>query len=313
MIYLKNIWKKIKTHKVLSILFLALFLLIGIIVFWGIKSRYFQYVHAKIVWNIYCKDEMIRLNPGNNNYINKGDGILNSIFCEWIYLLFKEKSTDALRQEPYDKDNKFEWSYGNVFLSVKGRKIKNLSPLGKLSMIDCLTITETSANNLDFVKTMRDLTYIMIYDTPIKDISGLRGKNMDTIALYGTCINDLSPLRDMHLNTFIIANNYFLKDISVFNSMTVKFISLENTGITSIESLRTCRGLRSLYLDNCKIKDLSPLEKKNILNLSIQNTLVEDLSPLLKTMNPQQMRLNITGCPAANNALPKGSLGGITL
>ena len=301
--------RQFEKYKVFFLILLILF--VGIFVL-GIKTKYFQYIYAKILWNKYCRKELIELNPGSTAFLKDGDGIADSIFCEWIYYIFHTQPSDVLRRDCYNDLNKLEWEPGEIYVRIGGIEFKDLSPISRLTMVTGISINETNIHELGFIKNMNKLTFLFISDTPISNIPSIKGKNLETLYILGGTMTNLDSLAGSSIKRCTILDNKDLKDISGIGSVKVKILTLDGAGIEDIGPLKDCHDLTSLSLNGCKIKDLAPLVGKDISNLYIRNTLVDDLSPLLKTMNPRNMRLDITGCPASKKALP-GSLGGITL
>lgn len=107
---------------------------------------------------------------------------------------------------------------------------------------------------------------------PLRDLSPLRGMQLQLLNLNNTSVADLSPLREMH---------------------TLKKLDVSKTKVTSLADLAGL-PLSDLSIKGCAISDLAPLRGMPLALLELYGSQVTDLSPLAG-LPIKDLDLSLTG------------------
>ncbi len=119
---------------------------------------------------------------------------------------------------------------------------------------------------------LEQLTRLQIYDSPVKDFSGLEHcVNLTFLALKGGNITDISSLASLtNLTGLALANNP-IQDITPLSNLT---------------------NLQELYLDEINVTDISALENlTNLSRLHIYDMFIPDICPLSNLTNLRELWL----------------------
>lgn len=84
-------------------------------------------------------------------------------------------------------------------------QIRDIAPLANCPLTT-LEIGECPIKNLNVVANFPALTELCVQSTPVRDLSPLRGRQLQRIVMYNTPVRDLSPLEGMPLRMLYMAN-----------------------------------------------------------------------------------------------------------
>ncbi|EUJ24011.1 leucine-rich repeat domain-containing protein [Listeria cornellensis] len=146
-------------------------------------------------------------------------------------------------------------------LSFFGGEVQDYSPLNDLHQLTSLTLGHFNGMKLDFIKEMPLLKNLVIYDSPLTDISAL------------------ASLKSL---THLAVNRAQVKDISVINQMpSLGFVGFDGNQIEEIPTLQNSDQMHNLSLNQNKIKSVEGLKGLDaLITLSITDNQVETLAPL---------------------------------
>lgn len=117
-----------------------------------------------------------------------------------------------------------------------------------------------------------------LHGPEIKDLSVLKGFQVDQLVLGDSVIRDLSPLRELKTTTLLLDGST-LDDLSTLRGTSLKVLSL---GCPKVDDVSPLKGLalQELYLRCPKVTDLSALQGMPLERLDIKECGVLDLAPL---------------------------------
>jgi len=163
-------------------------------------------------------------------------------------------------------------------------KIRDLSPLSKLTKLRSLSIAKSPVESLIPIRNLTNLEVLECQGTQVKTLTALRySTNLRSLDISNTTIWDLAPVANFSLLERLYFNHTpiddllplskleNLQDLRFANSNIINIDSLKSlhnlvilnfssTNVHSIEALSGLKKLRMLIIDSTQIKDLSPLE-----------------------------------------------------
>ncbi|MEP6670655.1 MAG: protein kinase [Chthoniobacter sp.] len=141
---------------------------------------------------------------------------------------------------------------------------------------------------------------LILDETKLTDIAGLKGLQLQTLSLGHTLVRDLSPLAGMPLRSLNLEGSAIV-DLTPIHDLPLEILRLANTRVSNLEPLKDTK-IEQLYLTNCRsVKDLSPLSGLPLQTLTLNRTQVNDLTPL--THSPLR-ELNLENCTALMDLHP---------
>ena len=139
----------------------------------------------------------------------------------------------------------------------------------------------------------------------LKDITPLRGLELENIALQNCKVADISPLSQMPLRHLSLEKDAGVRDISALNGMKLESLNLSGTKVFDLLPLAAMQ-LTTLNLNDTQVKDLAIVKDMPLTQLDIANTRIHDFS-FLKDLK-QLHFLNANGTQFKNveflSALP---------
>ena len=164
-------------------------------------------------------------------------------------------------------------------------------PRGAITREDLLSVRELLLSNkqqitdLAEVKELRNLTRLVLRDSPVSDLTPLAGlTQLNSLALMGSQVNDLSPLQGLtHLQWLYVVGNP-VDDLTPLSGLTyLGNLGLMNCRIIDLKPLAGLTKLTELNLKGNRINNLTPLTGlKNLKLLYLQdNPVPEDQKALI--------------------------------
>jgi Leucine-rich repeat (LRR) protein len=147
-------------------------------------------------------------------------------------------------------------------LELAKNKIKDLTPLKDLKLVQFLTLNDNQIEDITPLGGMKSLQYVELSRNKVKDISPLTScTNMASLYLSQNQITDLSPAFKFARLATLYADGNKIKSIEGINQL--KYLTSLSLSDNEISDLKPLIGMTSmysgLYLERNKIKDLSPL------------------------------------------------------
>jgi len=176
-----------------------------------------------------------------------------------------------------------------VELGMSGR-IKDLSPVRALTKLRVFTCSETPVLDLSPLKGMK-LTELRYRHTQVSDLSPLKGMKLTHLDCSHTKVTDLSPLKDMPLKELFCGGTK-VSDLSPLRGMPLTVVACESTPVSDLSPLKDMK-LTLLDCRSTRVSDLSPLKGMPLTVLACESTPVSDLSPL-KDMKPTSLNCRNT-------------------
>lgn len=218
--------------------------------------------------------------------------------------LFTEIAQDTVLIDTISFDTRLVYSaVGSILKStevdVSGLlTIRNLNPLGELSDLRHLNISNTLVNDLLPLRNLNKLETLDCHGIPVRDLTPLQ---------YSTLLHELNFGNTLITSINPVSNLYRLERINCSGNRIGSFTSLENLPelrqlecdsieIYNLDDFKSLRNLEVLSISNTYVSDLSPLsDLEGIRRLNCDNTLVTSLEPLAKFENLEYLFINNTG------------------
>ena len=157
-------------------------------------------------------------------------------------------------------------------------QVSDLSPLGEMTSLDYLHVSDTKVSNLSPLEGLRLGTF-HCGGTPIKDLTPLKGIPLHALSIDRSQVSDLSPLKGLKLR-YIDFGATQVADLSPLNDMPLVEVRFGGTPVFNLSPLREMRSLKVIRCPATTVADLSPLKGLNLSVVDIWKTAVSDLSPL---------------------------------
>jgi hypothetical protein len=123
-----------------------------------------------------------------------------------------------------------------------------------------------------------NLIRLVVSQSALQDISGLRGAKVSEVDIHGTLVQSLSPLRDTGIRWLDISDTGVtsLNDIA---GEPLDYLRMDGIKVKDISSLRALR-LTAFSARHTPIMSLGALRQSRLLYVDIMGTQVTDLTPL---------------------------------
>ncbi len=163
-------------------------------------------------------------------------------------------------------------------------KIKDISPLSKLTKLEVLYISSNGVSNLKPLEKLTQLTELNIFRNRISNIKPLaKLTNLKKLSIGRNPISDLTPLKNLkNLKSLSLVEIKELRDITPIAGLTqLTNLDLDTIHIDDLAPLAELKNLTKLNLNDNYITDISALsELTNLTVLRLYHNLVKDISPL---------------------------------
>jgi Leucine-rich repeat (LRR) protein len=173
--------------------------------------------------------------------------------------------------------------------------VTDLSPvraLAGLRSLQCqgrLEVPQSPLTDLSPLKGM-SLTDLAFACTCVSDLTPLKGMKLTWVSLGVTNVADLSPLRDMKLEGISCAKAK-VSDLSPLQGMPLTLLACHRTQVADLTPVKNS-PLTYVECSESRVSDLSPLKDMPLTYLAFLDTPVADLTPL------QGMKLAHLNCGA---------------
>jgi internalin A len=147
-------------------------------------------------------------------------------------------------------------------LELAKNKIKDLTPLKDLKIVQFLTLNDNEIEDITPLGGMKSLQYVELSRNKVKNIEPLTNcTNMASLYLSQNQITDLTPAFKFKRLATLYADGNKIKSIEGVNQL--KYLTSLSLNDNEISDLKPLVGMTSmysgLYLERNKIKDLAPL------------------------------------------------------
>ena len=169
-----------------------------------------------------------------------------------------------------------------LFLGITN-DISDITPLGDLTMLRSLILSDNSLTDITPLQNLTDLTFLDLRDNRISNITPLDDlTNLTTLILSDNQISNITPLDDLTNLTDISLGTNQISDLSPLVELTaLTELSIGGNQISDLTPLEDLTALTELSLQNNQISDLSPLEDLTALTwLSLAGNQISILTPL---------------------------------
>jgi hypothetical protein len=112
-----------------------------------------------------------------------------------------------------------------------------------------------------------------------------------SVTIQETPVSDLSPLRGMSLKWLDLYEVRDITDLLPLKGMPLVYLNVTGLAVSNLRPLSALTTLRILILDGTRITDLGPLRDLRLERISLLGTAVTDLTPL-EGMPLKQLRLD---------------------
>jgi len=141
---------------------------------------------------------------------------------------------------------------------IVGPMAKDLSPVFECQLT-WLGIIGCPIKDLNFITNFPALTGLQIQGTPLKDLSPLRGLQLNRVEMDNTPVQDLSPLKGMPLSTLFMAN-VPATNLNVLAGMPLKSVSLGHPDLVLDISPLAGMELHQISLEG-RVSAFAPLKE----------------------------------------------------
>jgi len=129
----------------------------------------------------------------------------------------------------------------STWVDLAATQVTNLSPLKRLTKLECLWLNQTPVTDL----------------SPLEDLT-----NLEDLFLRFTSVTNLSPLKNlMKLRFLDLRNNAQVIDLSPLKDLALEKLLLTDTKITDFSPLEELNSLRWLHLDHIAKAKVQKLHK----------------------------------------------------
>ena len=178
-----------------------------------------------------------------------------------------------------------EYATGLKILNISTNyKIKDISPLSKLTKLEVLYISSNGVSNIKPLEKLTQLTELNIFRNRISNIKPLaKLTNLKKLSIGCNPISDLTPLKNLkNLKSLSLVEIEDLRDITPIAGLTqLTNLNLDNIHIDDLAPLAELKNLTKLNLNDNYITDISALSGlTNLTVLRLYHNLVKDISPL---------------------------------
>jgi internalin A len=147
-------------------------------------------------------------------------------------------------------------------LELAKNKIKDLSPLKDLKIVQFLTLNDNQIEDITPLGGMKSLQYLELSRNKVKNIEPLTNcTNFASLYVSQNQITDLTPAFKLKRLATLYADGNKIKSIEGVNQL--KYLTSLSLSDNEISDLKPLVGMTSmysgLYLERNKIKDLAPL------------------------------------------------------
>jgi len=179
-----------------------------------------------------------------------------------------------------------------IGLSLYNCGIENLTHiiafLKDLKNLTGLNLWENQIQDISALKNLRNLTELYLIDNQVKDIDALNDLiNLTELDLIGNQVQDISALENLKNLTCLWLEGNKIQDISVpknLRSLTELYLGCNK--IREISGLKDLRNLTYLDLSDNKISELTALkELSNLTSLNLSKNQISELSALKDLRN----------------------------
>ena len=187
---------------------------------------------------------------------------------------------------------------------LDNNQIRELSVISNLKelYISGMGFSSNNSDNIEFINSFTDLTYLDISNNGFNDISSLSLTNLKYLNISSNEINDISIINQddkyAHLHT-LVANYNLLDDNDVTTIKTrtsIKALGLAGNKITKIGDLKYLTNLEELSISSNYITDSNLTGLENLSNLKTLNAGFIGISNLNKIKNLANIEsLDISG------------------
>lgn len=146
-------------------------------------------------------------------------------------------------------------------LDLKGREVRDLSPLSGLIALQTLYLNGTKVNDLSPISRLTALQELNLNGTQVRDVSPLSSLTaLQELYLNGTQVRDLSSLYGLNALQELSLNDTNVSDLSPLSSLTaLQELSIMRTKVNDLSPLSRLNSLQKLYLSHTNFRNLSSL------------------------------------------------------
>ncbi len=218
---------------------------------------------------------------------------LNSIKPRFIEINYNDIQRDLKIVSIYttklsEKEELLSWwqSLSLEWQSVLKRQLGIYDTIGHVQLKDIIELTELDISGnqyideLDGINQLKNLNYLDISNTRIKDLFPLRNlTGLTRLKCNNTDISSFNPLRYSYNLTELVAHHTQVDKIDILSNFEkLQQVNLAYTFINDISPLANLSHLSTLNIAGTGVADIEPVSKlKNLKFLNIANTNVFDL------------------------------------
>ena len=161
--------------------------------------------------------------------------------------------------------------------------VVSLEPLGKLSSLVSLDISNTPVSDLMPLRNLNAIENLDISGTPVQSLEPLRYANhLHSLKMKKLQVRNIGIVSGFPLLEVLDITDTPADSLDPVKELTqLKDLRISGTGISRLESLSGLENLEMLYLTGTKVSDLTPLKNSKLLRIIfLENTKVSDLGPL---------------------------------
>lgn len=178
-----------------------------------------------------------------------------------------------------------EYATGLTTLLIEfNYKIKDISPLSKLTKLEHLVISTNRVRNIKPLEKLTNLTGLTLNSNRISDLKPLaKLTKLEKLYITRNPISDLTPLKNLkNLKSLWLVDIEELRDITPLSGLTqLTELTLDNIHIDDLAPLAELKNLTGLNLNDNYISDISALSGlTNLTELNLYHNIVKDISPL---------------------------------
>lgn len=177
-------------------------------------------------------------------------------------------------------------------------EVQDGAPLSALSRLEELHLGLNQASDIRFLKGMRTLKSLTLFDNDIEDIRPLASlQGLEVLHLRFNIIDELEPLRGLTRVKELSISSNLIDDIAPLQGMRqLEVLNLYKNYVSDLSAVEQMPGLREIYAGENPLHDISPLyELKNLVVARVEGTSVPEAhrAYLKDHLNRNRVRLGL--------------------
>ncbi|MCL2099436.1 MAG: leucine-rich repeat domain-containing protein [Oscillospiraceae bacterium] len=173
--------------------------------------------------------------------------------------------------------------------------VQDFSPLGGLTSMQSLTVTNSNLQNTDVFKNLMNLKTLSLNNNLIEDITPLQNlSKLKKLYLNSNKINDVSVLTNFTSLETLYLNGNNIENAAVLSRLTnLTELNISETEVKNLSDIAGLTKLELLAAEKLQIENISPIASlKSLETLLLSGNGISDLTPLSGLTSLENLILN---------------------